>query len=121
MNQHQHSIETTAGTRRESIEQIAEQYGIQPHHLTPEVIFTMGQLQCAQMVAISEGCGSGELPDRLRARVEEREQELRRLLDEQDQQPAGQDDDNRDTSHGQDDPAVADILATVLLGENTDD
>lgn len=83
--QHQPSTTSTPAQRRESIEAIAAQLGIEPHQLTPEVCFTLGQVEYAKRIAISEGCGSGELPDRLRARVEEREAELRRLLDEQGQ------------------------------------
>lgn len=90
----QHSTRTTPAQRQQEIEAIAQGYGIQPAQLTPAVLFCLGQLQASQMVAISEGCGSGELPDRLRARVAEREAELRRLLDEQEHdveqgQPSG--------------------------------
>lgn len=89
----QHSTRTTAAQRQREIEALAlGGYGITPDQLSPAVLFCLGQLQCAQMVAISEGVGSGELPERLRARVQEREAELRRLLDEQDHQHAGQDD-----------------------------
>lgn len=90
MTQHQH----ITGPRRESIESIAALYGIQPDQLTAAVAFTLGQVEYAKRICISEGVGSGELPDRLRARVAEREAELRRLLDEQEQdveqgQPSG--------------------------------
>ncbi|MCC5871524.1 MAG: hypothetical protein JJU22_03930 [Gammaproteobacteria bacterium] len=85
---------TTPADRRSEVEAIARQLGVAPHQLTVEVAFACGQLQYAQQIAVSEGVGSGELPDRLQARVAEREAELRRLLDEQ---QGTQDDDSAST------------------------
>ncbi|TVS14920.1 MAG: hypothetical protein EA417_14300 [Gammaproteobacteria bacterium] len=73
----------TLAQRRSSIEQIAQHHGIQPGQLKVEAAFDLGQVVAAQAVAVSESCGSGELPDRLQRRVEDREAELRSVVYQQ--------------------------------------
>jgi len=83
MNSQNPQTSISPADRRAEVEAIARQLGVAPHQLTIETAFYLGQVVAAQAVAVSETCGSGELPDRLQRRVAEREQELRRVVAEQ--------------------------------------